>query len=144
MDLSKLTYADKSRKDKKRVGRGGSRGKTSGRGEKGQKSRSGGNIPIWFEGGQMPIQRRLPKRGFKNRNRIEYQVVNVCDLEKLKNVKEINPTVLYEKGLVSRKDKPIKVLGNGELSKTLTIQVHAFSKTAKEKIESAGGRADVL
>ncbi len=144
MDLSKLTYAEKSRKKGKRIGRGGARGKTSGRGEKGQKSRSGGNIPIWFEGGQMPIQRRLPKRGFQNRNRIEYQVVNVRDLEKLSGIDEVNPAVLFDKGLVGKKDKPVKILGNGELSKKLIIQAHAFSKSAKEKIESAGGRADVL
>jgi len=144
MDLSSLKYAEGSRKARKKVGRGGARGKTSGRGEKGQLSRSGAKHRVWFEGGQMPIQRRLTKRGFTNIFKKEYQIVNVGDLNKLKKVEEITPAVLYDHGLIRKKNMPVKILGNGELEIKVTVQANAFSKSAMEKIESAGGRATIL
>jgi large subunit ribosomal protein L15 len=144
MDLSSLKYAKGSIKDRKRVGRGGSRGKTAGRGDKGQRSRSGAKRRLWFEGGQMPIQRRLPKRGFKNLSRVDFQVVNVAELAKCEDVTEITPEVMYDKKIVRKKNVPIKVLGNGEITKKLTVTANAFSKAAMEKIESAGGRTIIL
>ena len=143
MDLSTLKYAEGSRKDRKKIARGGARGGTSGRGHKGQRSRSGAKRRLWFEGGQMPIMRRLPKRGFKNINRKEYQIVNVSDLEKL-GVKEVNPAVLKEKGLIRKADRPVKILGNGDIKKKIDVAANAFSRTAVEKIEAAGGRATTL
>jgi large subunit ribosomal protein L15 len=143
MDLSTLKYADGSRKDKKRIGRGGARGGTSGKGHNGQRSRSGSKRRLWFEGGQMPLLRRLPKRGFTNFNRKEIQVVNLRDLEALK-VEDITPAVLKEHGLIRKVDVPVKVLGDGEIGAKLTITANAFSKSAVEKIESAGGRATTL
>ncbi len=104
MNLSDLTYAEGAVKDRKRVGRGGSRGKQSGRGNNGARSRSGFNYRAWFEGGQMPIQRRLPKRGFKNPNRVEFQVVNVGDLNKLTGAKELTPATLFELGAIGKKE----------------------------------------
>ncbi len=144
MNLSNLQYAEGSRKNRKKVGRGGAHGKQSTRGNKGQHSRSGANFRAWFEGGQMPIQRRLPKRGFTNINRVEYQVVNVGNLQKLEGVAEVTPEVLYEKGLISKKSAPVKVLGNGELTLKLTVNANAFSKSAIQKIEGAGGRITQL
>ena len=144
MDLSKLKYADGSRKNRKRVGRGGAHGKTSCRGHKGQRSRSGAERRLWFEGGQMPIMRRLPKRGFTNINRVEYQVVNLSDLEKVKKAEEITPDVLLENGLISKKTMPVKILGNGELKDKVNVTAHAFSKSAIEKIKAAGGRTTTL
>lgn len=144
MDLSSLQYAKNSRKDRKRVGRGGARGKTAGRGMNGQRSRSGSKQKIWFEGGQMPIQRRLPKRGFTNINKIKFQVLNVGDLKKLKGVKEVTPEVLYKKGAISSRRLPVKILGRGEIKKEMSISANAFSKTAIEKIEGAGGRITKL
>ncbi len=144
MDLSSLKYAKGARKARKKIGRGGARGKTAGRGEKGQLSRSGAKKRVWFEGGQMPIQRRLTKRGFTNIFRKEYQIVNVGDLNKLENVEEITPAVLYDHGLISKKSKPVKVLGDGELKIKVVVEANAFSKSAMEKIEAAGGRATIL
>ncbi|HNR68369.1 MAG TPA: 50S ribosomal protein L15 [bacterium] len=144
MDLSSLTYAPGSTKDRKRVGRGGSRGKQSGKGHKGQKSRSGAKLRPWFEGGQMPIQRRLPKRGFLNFARTEYQVVNIGDLAKLADGMEVTPEVLYDTGLIRKPNQPVKILGDGELKKKLIVTAHRFSETAKAKIEKAGGRATTL
>ncbi len=143
MDLSTLKYADGARKDKKRIARGGSRGGTSGKGHKGQRSRSGAKRRLWFEGGQMPILRRLPKRGFTNFARKEVQIVNLRDLVNL-DVEEITPDVLKENGLIRKADVPVKVLGDGELSKKLSVSANSFSKSALEKIESAGGRATKL
>lgn len=143
MDLSTLKYAEGSRKDKKRVGRGGARGGTSGKGHKGQRSRSGSKRRLWFEGGQMPILRRLPKRGFTNFNRKEFQVVNLGDLGTLK-VEEVTATVLKEHGLIRSAKLPVKILGDGELGAKLSITANAFSRSAVEKIESAGGRATTL
>jgi large subunit ribosomal protein L15 len=140
MNLGNLKYAAGSRKNRKKVGRGGAHGKQSTRGHKGQHSRSGANFRAWFEGGQMPIQRRLPKRGFTNLNRVEYQVVNVSRLEQLQGIEEITPQVLIENGVVSKKNVPIKILGNGDLSKKLSVSANAFTQSAIRKIEEAGGR----
>ena len=144
MDLSSLKYAEGSRKNRKKIGRGGAHGKTSCRGEKGQRSRAGSKRRLWFEGGQMPIMRRLPKRGFTNIHRVEFQVVNVGDLQKLKGVKKVTFDVLYEKGLVNKKSLPVKILGQGELKRKIEVSANAFSKSAIEKIEAAGGRATTL
>lgn len=146
MDLSSLEKIRGNRQKKKRVGRGpgSGLGKTSGRGHKGQKARSGGSIPAWFEGGQMPLQRRVPKFGFTNIFRKEYQIVNLKDLEKLNNIDEINPGVLYSNRITRKKKARVKILGEGELSGKLSIKAHAFSKSAIEKIEKAGGVAEVI
>lgn len=144
MQLSNLQYSKGSRRNRKRVGRGQGSGfgKTAGRGHKGQKSRSGGSIPAWFEGGQMPLQRRVPKRGFTNIFRKERQIVNLSDLKgRIKGAK-INPEALKKAGLIKSLKKPVKILGNGdELSKAYEVHAHAFSKSAIEKIEKAGGKA---
>lgn len=146
MDLSSLKLTPGSRKTKKRLGRGvGSGwGKTSGRGHKGAGSRSGSKRRAWFEGGQMPLQRRIPKFGFYSPFRTEYSVVNVDQLENLKDVTEITPEVLRELGLIRNFNKPVKILGQGELKKKLVIKAHKFSKSATEKIEKAGGTATLL
>ncbi|MBN1562130.1 50S ribosomal protein L15 [candidate division KSB1 bacterium] len=144
MDLSNLKYADGSRKNRKRIGRGGAHGKTACRGHKGQRSRSGAKRRLWFEGGQMPIMRRLPKRGFKNFNRIEYQVVNVSDLARIQGVEEITPEILRQNGLIAKRGMPVKVLGKGELEQKVNIAADAFSKSAIAKIEAAGGRTTTL
>jgi large subunit ribosomal protein L15 len=146
MDLSNLKYSDGARKAKKRIGRGqgSGRGGTSTKGHKGQKSRAGASIPASFEGGQMPLVRRIPKFGFKNRNRVEYKPVNVARLDalveegKLDPKAEITPEVLYSAGVIDSKDR-VKVLGRGEINVALTVRVHAVSASAKEKIEAAGG-----
>ena len=144
MDLSSLTYADGSTKNRKRVGRGGAHGKQSCRGHKGQRSRSGSKRRLWFEGGQMPIMRRLPKRGFTNFSRVEFQVVNVGQLETISDVEEITPEVLLIQGVIKKPTLPVKILGNGDLTRKLNVSANAFSKSAVEKIESAGGRATTL
>ena len=142
MKLSELEAAPGSRKNRKRVGRGigSGSGKTSGRGQKGQKSRSGGNPHPWFEGGQMPLYRRLPKRGFTNIFRKEYEVINLGQLIKLKNESPITPVVLKSKGMIHKIDL-VKILGNGELTEAVTVHAHKFSKSAKNKIEKSGGKA---
>lgn len=144
MDLSSLRPAPGSNKAKKRLGRGpgSGLGKTSGKGHKGKGSRSGGNTPPGYEGGQMPLARRLPKRGFRNIFREEYEVVNLSSLEKFSSGSVIDVAVLREAGLVRGKKK-IKVLADGEFTKTLTIKVHAFSEKAREKILTLGGAAEV-
>ncbi len=132
---------------KKRVGRGQSSGlgKTAGRGGKGQKARTGNMNFEGFEGGQMPLQRRLPKFGFKNHFRVEYVPVNLGRLEAAFDAgAEVTAETLLEKGVLSRKGQPVKILGNGELTKKLTVRVHAFSASAKEAIEKAGGTAEAL
>jgi large subunit ribosomal protein L15 len=143
MKLHELTPAKGSRRAKKRVGRGpgSGRGTTAGRGDKGQKSRAGYSRRPGFEGGQMPLIRRVPKRGFTNIFRVEYQVVNLSRLADLEG--EITPDLMVEKGLV-RRGMPIKVLGNGEVSSAVTVRAHAFSATARGKIEAAGGRCEVV
>lgn len=144
MDLSSLRPAPGSNKAKKRLGRGpgSGLGKTSGKGHKGKGSRSGGNTPPGYEGGQMPLARRLPKRGFRNIFREEYEVVNLSSLEKFSSGSVIDATVLREAGLVRGKKK-IKVLADGEFTKALTIKVHAFSEKARERILTLGGAAEV-
>ncbi len=148
MSLSKLTPAKGSVKQKtKRLGRGtaSGTGTTAGRGMNGQKSRSGSKHHPWFEGGQMPLQRRVPKRGFSNKRfRQEYQIVNVQDLNLLEDVKVINADSLFEFGLIKKLNKPVKILGYGEITKAMEVTADMFSETAKEKIEKAGGKALVL
>lgn len=142
-ELHDLSPVPGSHRDRKRVGRGpgSGTGKTAGRGQKGQKARSGGSVPAGFEGGQMPLHRRIPKRGFHNRNRVEYQVVNVGDLAGLSG--EVTPETLRAAGLVGSLRKPVKILGNGELDVALQVTAHGFSASAKKKIEDAGGSATV-
>ncbi len=132
-----------SRFTRKRVGRGpgSGTGKTAGRGHKGQRSRSGFSHRAGFEGGQMPLVRRVPKRGFTNIFRTEYSTVNVSALESLDG--EINPDSLLVRGMV-RRGRPVKILGDGEISKALTVRAHKFSRSAKEKIEAAGGTCEEL
>ena len=146
MDLGSLRKAPGSGKNTKRIGRGQASGTggTAGRGHKGQRSRSGSKTRSWFEGGQMPIQRRLPKFGFHSYGKSPYQVVNVGSLDKIGKESEINPEVLQKAGLVKKADWPIKILGNGDLKSKISIKVHAISKTAKEKIEKSGGSVTLL
>jgi len=145
MNLSTLKAPRKASENRKRVGRGmgSGMGKTSTRGHKGQGSRSGSRLMRGFEGGQMPLHRRLPKRGFVNIFRTEYEVVN---LEKLAGLaeSEITPEVLRKAGMVSSKKSLVKVLGQGEVSKAITVHAHKFSKSAQEKIEKAGGKVQVV
>jgi large subunit ribosomal protein L15 len=149
--LSNLTPAPGSRKKPKRIGRGqgSGHGGTSTRGHKGAGSRSGTRHRAWFEGGQMPLARRIPKRGFHNPFRVEYQVVNVEVLERLSkagNVQDgvVNPEMLNKLGIVKSKSLPVKVLGNGDLTAKLMVSAHAFSKSAVQKIEGAGGMAQTI
>ncbi len=146
MKLDELKPASGSNKKRKRVGRGdgSGHGKTSGRGHKGQGSRSGGNTKPGFEGGQMPLQRRLPKRGFHNPFRIEMAVVNLSQLDALPAGSEVTPDNLAEHGFVNGKNRRVKILGEGTLSKALVVKAHGFSATAKEKIEAAGGKAELI
>jgi large subunit ribosomal protein L15 len=143
MKLHELSPAKGSKHSKKRVGRGpgSGLGKTAGRGEKGQKSRTGYSSRPGFEGGQMPLIRRVPKRGFTNIWKTEYAVVNLSQLAELEG--EVNPQMLAEHGLV-RSGKKVKVLGDGEIGKALTVVADKFSKSAREKIEAAGGRCEEL
>jgi len=140
MRINNLRSPKGARKRTRRIGRGdgSGRGKTSGRGHKGVYSRSGGGLRPGFEGGQMPLVRRLPKRGFTNKFRKKYQIINVNSLNIFKDGDVIDPALLREKNLIS-KDLPVKVLGNGELKKKITVQVHKFSKSATDKIKKAGG-----
>ncbi len=145
MDLSNLKPAKGSTKSEKRIGRGqgSGRGGTSTRGHKGAKSRSGYSIKIGFEGGQMPLQRRLPKYGFKNLKRVEYKGINLSTLDELaakKGLKVINVDNLVEAGFASKNDK-VKILGNGTLSVEVEVTAHAFSKSAAAAIEAKGGKA---
>lgn len=145
MDLSNLKPAEGATKTRKRIGRGQGSGKggTSTKGHKGQKSRSGYSKKVGFEGGQMPLQRRLPKFGFKPLKRVEYKAINLETLQELaesKKLTQINPEVLMEAGLISRKHL-VKILGRGTLTAKVEISAHAFSKTAEEAITSAGGTA---
>ena len=146
MKLDDLKPAVGSNKKRKRVGRGdgSGHGKTSGRGHKGQGSRSGGNTKPGFEGGQMPLQRRLPKRGFHNPFRIEMSVVNLGQIDSLPPDAEVTPEVLFRLGYVSGKNRRVKILGDGSLTKPLTVKAHGFSAKAKEKIEAAGGKAELI
>ena len=147
MKLENLTKAPEA-KAKKRVGRGpgSGLGKTSGRGQKGQKSRSGASIPAWFQGGQTPLYRRIPKRGFNNaRFTIRYATINVSDLNNYFNDGEVvTPELLKEKKIIKKQLNGVKVLGNGELKKKLTVKANIFSGSAISKIESAGGKVEVI
>ncbi len=145
LKLSELQIPAGSRKNRKRVGRGvgSGTGKTCGKGHKGQKSRSGGKPHPWFEGGQMPLQRRLPKRGFHNLFRKVYEIVNLGQLDGIDSDQPVTPELLKEKGLV-KKVKAVKILAEGEFKTSLTIHAHKFSQSAIKKIASTGGKAVVL
>ena len=146
MNLHDLTSVPGSTQERKRIGRGHGSGwgKTSGKGHKGQKARSGKGFRPGFEGGQMPLQRRIPKRGFNNIFAKHFAIVNVSDLERFDNDTVVTEELLVETGLVKKALDGVKVLGNGDLSKKLTVNVTAFSASAKEKIEKAGGKAEVI
>ena len=146
MNLGSLKYANGSRKKRKRVGRGqgSGHGGTSCRGSNGQRSRSGSKIKAGFEGGQTPIQRRLPKRGFTNIFKKIYQVLNLSEFKKLEGEKTITPEVLYKHRLINKMRVPVKILGDGEIGWAAEVSAHAFSKTAIEKIESAKGKVTIL
>ena len=146
MKLHELQPAEGSRKTRHRVGRGNSsgRGKTSGRGHKGQKARSGGGVRLGFEGGQQPLFRRIPKRGFSNINRKDYAVVNLDTLNRFEEGTEVTPALLVESGVVRNEKSGIKVLAKGAVEKKLTVKAHKFSDAAKEAIEAAGGTVEVI
>ena len=146
MRLNDLSPAAGARQTRKRVGRGvGSGwGKTAGRGSKGQNSRSGGGVRPGYEGGQMPIHRRLPKRGFKNIFKKIYAIVNIRDLEKFESGSVVDEAALVREGLVKGKRDGIKLLGQGEIDMPLTVKIHMISRSARAKIESAGGKVEVL
>ena len=146
MKLHELSPAEGSKKAVKRIGRGAGsgQGKTAGKGHKGQNARSGGGVRPGFEGGQMPLQRRIPKRGFNNIFAKKVISINVSDLEKFGEGSVIDINELVNMGLVKRSFDKIKILGNGELTKSLTVKAHMFSKSAIEKIQAAGGKAEVI
>lgn len=146
MKLHELKPAEGSRQERKRVGRGNGSGwgKTSGRGQKGQKSRSGGGVRPGFEGGQMPLVQRLPKRGFKNPTRKEYAIVNLDTLNRFAEGTEVTPELLLETRVISKAKDGVKILGNGQLEHKLTVRAHKFSDSAKAAIEAAGGQTEVI
>lgn len=146
MKLHELRPNPGSTKNRKRLGRGtaSGQGKTGGRGQDGQKSRSGGGVRPGFEGGQMPLYRRLPKRGFTNIFATEYAEINVEVLNRFEDGAEITPELLKETGILKRQLDGVKVLGNGEITKKLTVKANKFSKSAVEKIEAAGGKVEVI
>ncbi len=146
MKLHDLSPAAGSTKARKRIGRGpaSGQGKTAGKGHKGQLARAGRGMRAGFEGGQMPLQRRVPKRGFNNIFRTEYAIVNISALDAFNDGDTVTVEALVEKGIVKKTMDGVKILGNGEISKKLTVQVNAFSDSAKSKIEAAGGKAEVI
>lgn len=146
MKLHELKAPAGSTKNRKRRGRGTAtgQGKTGGRGMNGQNSRSGGGVRLGFEGGQMPLYRRLPKRGFNNKWATEYTIINVSDLNRFEAGTEVTPQLLKEVGLAKQVVDGIKILGNGKLEKALTVKAQKFTKTAEEKINAAGGKAEVI
>ncbi|KXZ21138.1 50S ribosomal protein L15 [Bacillus nakamurai] len=146
MKLHELKPSEGSRKTRNRVGRGigSGNGKTAGKGHKGQNARSGGGVRPGFEGGQMPLFQRLPKRGFTNINRKEYAVVNVDKLNGFAEGTEVTPELLLETGVISKLKAGVKILGNGKLEKKLTVKANKFSASAKEAVEAAGGTAEVI
>ncbi len=146
MKLYELQSTDGSRKEHYRKGRGlgSGNGKTAGSGHKGQNSRSGGGVRLGFEGGQLPLFRALPKRGFKNVNHISYAVINVQDLNRFADGTVVSPALLKETGLLTKEYNGLKVLGNGQLQKKLTVQANAFSKSAEKAISDAGGKIEVI
>lgn len=143
-ELHDLSPTSGSHRNRKRVGRGegSGTGKTSGRGQKGQNARSGGRTHPRREGGQMPLMRRIPKRGFKSINRVEYQVVNLRDLERVDG--DVSPESLKAAGLIGSKRLPVKILGQGEVAKKVSVSAHKFSASAQAKIEAAGGSVTVI
>jgi large subunit ribosomal protein L15 len=143
--IEELSSSTGSRKKPKRVGRGpgSGHGKTSCKGHKGQKARSGSGRRPGFEGGQMPLQRRLPKRGFHNPFSRRYEVVNLADIERL-GLDAVTPEVLLERGVIKSSGSPVKVLGDGEIKRALSVKANAFSASARSKIEAAGGSAEVV
>ena len=144
IELHNLKPSKGSNRNRKRVGRGpgSGTGKTAGRGENGQNARSGGGVPAWFEGGQMPLQRRIPKRGFTPRNRKEYQVVNLADLQFVEG--DVTLMSLRQAGLIRSTQKLVKLLGNGDIDRAVECTVHAASASARAKIEAAGGSVTLL
>ena len=146
MKLHEMSYTEGARRERKRIGRGhgSGHGKTSGKGQKGQNARSGGGVRLGFEGGQTPLARRLPKRGFTNFTRKEYAIVNVASLNRFEDGTEVTPELLIECGLVRKELDGIKILGEGELEKKLTVKANKFSKSALTIIEQAGGKAEVI
>ncbi len=146
MKLNELKYTEGARRNSKRIGRGqgSGNGKTSGKGNKGQNARSGGGVRLGFEGGQTPLFRRLPKRGFTNFTRKEYAIVNVDALNAFEKGSEVTPELLIEAGLVTKELNGVKILGAGELNVALTVKAHKFSESAKEAIEKAGGKAEEI
>ncbi|GAB4351556.1 MAG: 50S ribosomal protein L15 [Candidatus Abyssubacteria bacterium] len=146
MELNTISPAKGAKKKPKRVGRGpgSGRGKTAGKGHKGQKARSGPKSARGYEGGQMPLQRRVPKRGFRNIFKKLYEVVNVEQLNIFESGTEISPETLRQKGMVKLNRDGVKILGNGELKTSLTVRANLFSRSAKDKIEAAGGKAEVI
>jgi large subunit ribosomal protein L15 len=146
MKLHNLKAAAGSRQENYRKGRGigSGNGKTAGKGHKGQNARSGGGTSLGFEGGQLPLFRRLPKRGFKNVNHVNYAIISISDLEKFENGTVITPALLKENGLLNKEYNGLKVLGGGELTKSLTVQAKAFSKSAEAAITKAGGKIEVI
>ncbi|QPD03118.1 MAG: 50S ribosomal subunit protein L15 [Candidatus Nitrospira kreftii] len=146
MNLHELAPARGAKKRRKRIGRGpgSGHGKTATKGHKGLLARSGGGKRPGFEGGQMPLVRRLPKFGFRNPSRVEYAIVNLTSLVDWTGSQTITPQAMVDAGLVKRKKRPIKILGNGELKKPLVVQAHKFSKSAEAKIQAAGGRVEVI
>ena len=146
MKIHELTPALDSNKASKRIGRGhgSGNGKTAGKGHKGQNARSGGGVRIGFEGGQMPLARRIPKRGFNNIFATKYATINVSDLNKFKDGTVVDTELLVASGLVKKVCDGVKVLGNGELTSNLTVKASKFSQSAIEKIEKAGGKAEVM
>ncbi len=141
MDLGRLTFAQGAKKKTKRVGRGpgSGHGKTSCRGHKGQHARSGSKHRSWFEGGQMPLQRRIPKRGFASRSKTDYQVLNLSDLGRIEG-NQVTPESLFKAKLIRSRVEPVKILGNGELTRPIEVSAHAFSQSAEQKIQAAGGK----
>lgn len=146
MKLNELTKTPGSTKESKRIGRGhgSGQGKTAGKGHKGQKARAGRGIRIGFEGGQMPLARRVPKRGFNNIFAVEVTAINLSQLEAFEDGKVVDIQALKDAGVVKNNCNNVKVLSNGKISKKLTVQVNAFSTAAREKIEAAGGKAEVI
>lgn len=146
MKLHELKPAEGSRKVRNRVGRGigSGNGKTAGKGHKGQNARSGGGVRLGFEGGQTPLFRRLPKRGFTNINRKEFAIVNLSMLNRFEDGTEVTPELLLETGVISKLNDGVKILASGAVEKKLTVKAHKFSSSAKEAIEAAGGSVEVI
>ena len=146
MKLHNLQYNEGARQDRKRLGRGqgSGQGKTAGKGHKGQNARSGGGVALGFEGGQTPLYKRIPKRGFNNINRVEHAIVNVSSLNVFEDGTEVTIEMLLEKRIINKTLDGVKILGQGELEKKLTVKANVFSKSAVESIEKLGGKAEVI